>query len=256
LCGICDYWETQDIDVVIALMNENEIETILDSDLESEACLCGKRLLFLGLLPLAGTVHHRLSGSVELFRDVGPKRLWKVAHSATRIYAVAVVLLLMGCYANPLIEAAKKGNISEVTRLLDNGPDVNAVDAEGWTALIAASWSGQVKIVRLLIERGADLHARDAGGGTALMAAAKKGRTEVVKLLLENGADPNAKDRDGSTALMEAAWKDYLDVVKVLLDKGADVNSRSNEGATALNYAIESGGKEVKKILLEHGAKE
>ena len=93
---------------------------------------------------------------------------FKKVKAAGILLAIVAALLLAGCYENPLIEAAKEGNVSKVKDLLSSGSDVNDVDKEGWTPLIAASWSGRLDVVRLLIEKGADVNARDNGGGTAL----------------------------------------------------------------------------------------
>jgi len=49
--------------------------------------------------------------------------------------------------ADRLIEASKSGDIEKVKRLLAEGADVNARDADGWTALIHASWHGYTPVV-------------------------------------------------------------------------------------------------------------
>jgi ankyrin repeat protein len=241
--------------VEVSLYSMNTIRTIRESGARSRADLSLRRSAFLCPISLGLTFRRCHGNLIGFFRHANPYRRLSIAHGAAGLCSLAFTVVLIGCYANPLIEAAREGNVSEVTRLLDSGADVNAVDSEGWSPLIAASWAGHLKVVRILLERGADVHARDGAGETALMAAATKGRVEIVKALLEKGANANAKDKDGTTPLMRAAWKGYLDVVKLLLDKGADVNARNSAGATALTYATESGIVKVRDILLEHGAK-
>lgn len=67
-------------------------------------------------------------------------------------------LLLSGCMT-PLQSAAWSGNTIEVQRLLDQGVDVNARDADGKTALMRAAEAGHTDCIRLLLERGADINA-------------------------------------------------------------------------------------------------
>jgi ankyrin repeat protein len=47
--------------------------------------------------------------------------------------------------------------------------------------------------VQWLIAAGVDVNAVDGDGYTALMLAAQGGLDELVRLLLENGADPNVR---------------------------------------------------------------
>lgn len=73
--------------------------------------------------------------------------------------------------------------------LLDAGADVNAKNADGWTAIILASREGHTDVVRTLITAKADVNAKERGlGQTALMFASENGHTEIVKLLKQVGA--------------------------------------------------------------------
>ena len=56
----------------------------------------------------------------------------------------------------PLHAAAKAGNIDTMTRLLNEGADVDGA-ANGLTALFIACENGQVDAAQLLLDRGADL---------------------------------------------------------------------------------------------------
>ncbi|CAH2050128.1 unnamed protein product [Thlaspi arvense] len=68
--------------------------------------------------------------------------------------------------------------------------DVDAVDADGRTALLFVAGLGSEPCVRLLAEAGADLNHRDnAGGLTALHMAAGYVKPGVAKVLIELGAD-------------------------------------------------------------------
>ena len=136
----------------------------------------------------------------------------------------------------PLHEAARKGDVEEVKRLLDNGANVWAQDYGGTTALYWAAFR-HVEAVKVLLEHGADVGARDEDGKTALFFAAQNGNVDVVKVLLEHGADVEAKDKDGWTALHRAVWKGRGAVVTVLLEHGADVWARDKGGRTPRDVA-------------------
>ncbi len=88
-----------------------------------------------------------------------------------------------------LQEASKKGDEKEVTRLLNEGADINAKDKSGSTALMSASWKCHVGVVKALLDKGANVHAVDKDGATALMESSFGGNLDVMKALLGKGAD-------------------------------------------------------------------
>jgi hypothetical protein len=67
--------------------------------------------------------------------------------------------------------------------LLENGADVDAVDAEGNSALILAVKGGHEGIVRILLAQCADLTAQDRKGKTAAQWAEEKSLERILKLL-------------------------------------------------------------------------
>lgn len=148
-----------------------------------------------------------------------------------------------------LIKAAEEGLLSMVRFLLDSGADVNAVENNGYTALMNAARKGYVKIVELLLERGADKDKASVDGWTALMNASAFDRKEIVDLLIDKGADINKADKLGRTALMIAVIMNKKDIVDLLLKKGADSNLEDNEGRTAFGHAIAKGQKEIIDLL-------
>ncbi len=117
-----------------------------------------------------------------------------------------------------LIEAATKGHMHEVRRLLSEGAHVNAKWPGGWTALICAVHSGNAEVVQLLLDRGADINAATDDGRTALHHAAYYGNSHTLQLLLERGANLDAKDKEGRTA-MDLAREGGKEEIATILSK-------------------------------------
>ena len=114
--------------------------------------------------------------------------------------------------------------------------------------LIRAARRGDLSRVETLLDQGADVKAKDNEGVTALMTAALEGHSAVVNTLLQRGADVNAKTKEGNTALCEAAWGGHAGIVQALLDEGAYVNAGTGTVVgTALMAAADGGHLEVAK---------
>jgi len=65
--------------------------------------------------------------------------------------------------------AVRQGKIETMQNLLKNGANINAVDNDGWTALMLAVAFGRVNIARELLENpNIDLNIRDNSGQTVL----------------------------------------------------------------------------------------
>jgi ankyrin repeat protein len=88
----------------------------------------------------------------------------------------------------PLVFAARDGDLVKVTSLLAHGADPNA-SFEGNPALEQAAAAGQPEIVRLLLSHGARTDTQNEWSKqTALKSAQTNGHAEVVKILKQAGA--------------------------------------------------------------------
>ncbi len=98
--------------------------------------------------------------------------------------------------------------------------------------LVTAIRNADAQVVRKLIEDGADVNARDAEGNTPLILASFYASPKCVALLLEEGADANVANEAGVTALVRAATN--YEKTRLLVDWGAQgpgANGRSRQHA-------------------------
>ncbi|UCH66470.1 MAG: ankyrin repeat domain-containing protein [Ignavibacterium sp.] len=88
----------------------------------------------------------------------------------------------------PLHWAALSGNVDVVNFLLDNGAEINAVDAQQMTPLHWAAWQGQLEVTKVLVTRGAEINEISRSSQTPLDRAINDGKPEVEKYLESIGA--------------------------------------------------------------------
>ena len=154
----------------------------------------------------------------------------------------------------PLIQAAQRGDVAEIRRLISNGVNVNAADSSGFTALMAAAVDATDAVPDLLAA-GANVDTKDyVEGATALTIACQRKNLQVIKALVNHGANVNAISKYGQTPLMTAANTCSDPVVRYLLQNGAKVAEKSASGGTALFSAVVQGCVDVANVLLQAGA--
>ena len=91
--------------------------------------------------------------------------------------------------AHALLHHACEGEIGACERLLAGGVSVNAApSSNGLTALHLCAHHGAKDAARFLIEQGADVDCVDAAGYTPLLSAAANGHDQIVAILIERGA--------------------------------------------------------------------
>jgi ankyrin repeat protein len=175
-----------------------------------------------------------------------------------------------------LIARAWSGKIDEatkrVTELLEHPDiDVNYINENGDTALIAACYNGRIPILDLLLADeniNVNLQSEKSCNMTALMKAAENNKEKAVEKLLnfirvstDNtiiNVSVNLKTLNGntcykeSTALIIAAQRGYDKIVELLISSDEiDINSINADGDTALILASRNGHSKVVQLLVE-----
>ena len=147
--------------------------------------------------------------------------------------------------APDLVTAIRNADAQAVGKLIDNGADVNARDAEGNTPLILASFYASPRCVALLLEKGALVNAANKAGVTALIRSATN--YEKTRLLVDAGAKVRVRTADfGNTPLILAARRaGNSRTVKLLLERGADANEHNNAGISPIISGAASGDLET-----------
>jgi ankyrin repeat protein len=135
---------------------------------------------------------------------------------------------------------------------------IDARDGSGSTPLLIAASKDDVAQVTQLLKAGANPNVRNTLDTTPLLEAAFRSNAEIIKALLAAGADPNAAGADGQTPLMLVARGTNVAAATMLLDKGANPNAReSQRKQTALMWAVaNSQGPRaaMTRLLVERGA--
>lgn len=181
-----------------------------------------------------------------------------------------------------IIDAAKRGDVSQLRRILSEDPQALDVAADnGETPVMAALYRGHTEAVTLLLDAGAplDLFAAAAtgrldaldreiaqgnpsvgdyayDGWTALHLAAFFGRQTAAERLLDAGADPQALSRNSlrNTPLHAALAGRHTDVALLLIARGTDVKATDAGKHTPLHIAAENGLIDAVRALLAAGA--
>ena len=164
-----------------------------------------------------------------------------------------------------LFEAIEGQHAEIIDLFLEEKPpdlDIDAIHPEQFhrTALMLATREGLTDIVKSLLKfPSVDINAQDANGWTALYIAVKFGYKDLVMVLLEAKPDAELRDyQDGRTALRCAAERahdpesDEMAILKLLLEHGVNLDTRDKRGGTAILRAVQWGKLEAMQAMMNH----
>lgn len=115
---------------------------------------------------------------------------------------------------SPLHIACFRGYLDLAELLLKNtNINLNAKTLQDETPLIFAAYFGHIDICKALLASHVNLEAIATNGWTVLLAASSKLNLPIVKLLYEAGANPLAKDQDGKDAIQTAMAKLHINII-------------------------------------------
>ena len=130
------------------------------------------------------------------------------------------------------------------------GVNVNAVDAEGRTALSVAVTRRDRAMAQRLLALNADVDVADKAGRTPLMTAAREGDLEILEALLARSRHPEATDTEGRTAAHYAIEAGQYGPFDLLLPRLPEVDEPAADGRDLLALAFDSGNPRMIKAVL------
>lgn len=171
--------------------------------------------------------------------------------------------------AGALCEASRRGDVQQITGLLQQGGNVDGRDEGGRSPLGCAIAADQIAAARLLLSVGADVQSVSCGGGGSprwppLFVAAYAGSLGVAQLLMDKGARPTEASITGQPYFYDVVVHvcagdrsksgPSLEGIRFLLERGASPEASSLSGRRAIIAAAKKGRTDVMELLLNHGA--
>ena len=139
-------------------------------------------------------------------------------------------------FMSQFAQAASRGDVIEVKRMLEARTDVNEATLRG-TALHEACRRGHFEIAQLLCDAGASIDSCDITGDTPLHCSVSHGHVSIATLLISLRADVRAREVAGATPLQCATTSVFIrsddarrTLIELLLAAGADPDARDLVG--------------------------
>lgn len=160
--------------------------------------------------------------------------------------------------AAPMHQAAIRGDIATLKRLIAEGADINEINRiYVVTPLAAAAHAVSPDVLRKLVELGADVQLRGPTPESAspLHFAVTAGNVENARTLIELGANVHEVHPHAGSLLAVAIMHILPEMVKLLVELGADPNQSGPNGMSPLQMvkAQQKGIESVVKMRTEAG---
>ena len=162
-------------------------------------------------------------------------------------------------------------SIERITKLIDDATNLNFVDTDGVTPLMAAIYANKYGIVKLLINKGADVNYETKYAYTPLLTAIDNSNREkkkedkgeennykvscdIVELLIDRGANVSALNKDGVNPIEHSIHGNNYDIMVLLFEKGVKINDKNGSGNTPLHLAVYKMNLAMVNFLIGKGA--
>lgn len=144
----------------------------------------------------------------------------------------------------------------EMTQLLlDHRADVDAVDKNGYSALMLAAYKGHEGICNKLLDKNADATKTDFIGRNVLHHMDEELSPGLIRRLIKAGADMNQLESyQKKSPLMVMIQNHNVIAAHVLIESGAALNLQNTNGHTALHYALKNNHADIARKLLDKNA--
>ncbi|CAH1782514.1 unnamed protein product [Owenia fusiformis] len=156
-----------------------------------------------------------------------------------------------------IVAAAQDGDMAMVTRLLDEGCDVNKIGPKQCNAMHKAVKNGHLEMVTLLQEHGADVNApmTDQTGHCPLTISAVNDNVDIMHFLLKSkNIKINQVTKDQlRSALHIAVLHNNPSCIKLLLSYHCDVTMKDFTGNTPIGLAVVCNMKPCVEEFVHHG---
>jgi ankyrin repeat protein len=222
----------------------------------------------------AGAAILSLAGTLPIGAQTAPSerelRIYAGLHDAAARGDVAEIEKLIAEGEKPNIQDANSRTPLHVAAFLRKhaaaqalirlGANPNALDAQRYDIITIAGVNNDLEMLKIALEGGGNARAITSPyNGTALIAAAHRGHVEIVRALIAARAPLNHVNNLGWTALLEAVvlgngGANHTATVEALVNAGADVNIPDRHGTTALGHARSRGYSQIARILERAGA--
>jgi hypothetical protein len=170
---------------------------------------------------------------------------------------ICVIIVVPLAFSNDIHEAAKKGDLEMIQKILDKNPELlDTPDKSGFTPLHWAVIFGKKDMIEYLIGKGADIkgHNKALRGWTPLQAALFAYNNNVADLLVSHGALEELDREEGLIYLYQAASSGNASLINKLVEKGIPAASQNKYGDTPLHKAAVKGHLAAAQSLLTNGA--
>ncbi|KAF4963269.1 hypothetical protein FSARC_8707 [Fusarium sarcochroum] len=157
------------------------------------------------------------------------------------------------------LRVCSSGSIPLVTRLLQQGMDVNGNSTEIESPLQVASRHLNFEVVQLLLQQGAKIRPRPFKSGGPLVAALKTCAAPLLRPL-ECPRRGYEEDFEMMSLGLEATPLDFqaiqrcTDVVQLLLERGASIDNVEGDFGSPLHLACLIGSVPLVQLLIDHGS--